>query len=1009
MRLALYPITRHQAGLLTWFLAASMALQAAGETPPHYLARVRQVEDGLPGNDVTSVLQTHDGYIWVGTRSGLARFDGAHFTVFDGSNTPEMQSPHVTCLFEAPDGVLWIGHENGELTRYQNGTFEAVPVHADWRGGKIFAIAADRAGDIWLVNQLGELARLKDGRVIPSPPGPVTRLIALARKPKGGFWIQRDSQVAAVEDGQLKPLPLFEDGATNQYVQGIAFSRDGGLWIMVEQHIRKWKNHEWVTDAGLGPWGWSAVHTLIEMHDGLLAGCTVDHGLYLVKPGGPGLHFSRTNGFSTDWVTAVCEDREGDLWAGLGNGGLAVLRPVNATTISPPDQWQGRAILSVAAGADNALWVGTEGAGVYRFADGDWAHFDEQTGLSNRFVWSLTPGPQGNIWAGTWGNGAFRLSGPRFHSVLGFGNMSVGVLHRLRDGSVGVGTSLGLLRYEAGESVWLGRKPELDSPDVRAVTQAPDGTIWFGMSGGGLGYYRQGKLRQFRRHDGLSSDFVQCLHLEADGALWIGTFGGGLNRYGDGHFSVIGKKQGLPSEVICDIQDDEMGFFWISSHGGITRVSKADLNKCADGQLPKVHCLTYGLSDGLPTLECSGGFQPAGCRTTDGRLWFPTTKGLVSMDPKNVHTNRLQPPVLIEEMRVDGHRVTNNPAATVPLRIGPGRHRIEFDYTGLSFVAPERVRFKYRLAGLEPEWVDAGTKRSVTYSYIPPGNYAFHVTACNNDGIWQNAGAQMAFTVSPYFWQTWWFRLVGGIFTALAGGGIVWLDARRRTHRKLERVERQRAVEQERARIAHDIHDDLGSHLTRITMLSESARGEVESSTRVASDINQIYDTACELTRAMDEIVWAVNPKHDTLESLASYLEKLALDFLGIAGIRCRLDFPAQFPDWLLTAEVRHNLFLAYKEALNNVVKHAMASEVRVRIALHSSGFELSVEDNGRGFAVKMRELAVLNEPDHLTERNGLKNMMRRATAIGGRCEIRSAPGKGTTITFTVPIKTEEA
>src|ERR1035437_4733544 len=283
------------------------------------------------------------------------------------------------------------------------------------------------------------------------------------------------------------------------------------------------------------------------------------------------------------------------------------------------------------------------------------------------------------------------------------------------------------------------------------------------MYGGGMGCLRNGQIQLFRKQDGLASDFVQCLHLDREGALWIGTSGGGLNRLKQGRFAAINRKQGLPDGFICDIEEDGRGFFWISSHGGIFRVSKEELDRCADGQVKEVHCLSYGLSDGLPTLKCSGGLQPAGCRTPDGRLWFATSKGLVAIDPQNVETNLLAPPVVIESLLVDGRLVDERTRLGSSVKIPPGRHRFEFQYTGLSFVAPEKVRFKHCLKDLDADWVEAGNKRSANYSYIPPGNYTFHVTACNNDGVWNETGAEVAFTVLPFFWQTLWFRVLGGV------------------------------------------------------------------------------------------------------------------------------------------------------------------------------------------------------------------------------------------------------
>ncbi len=989
---------------LYWQLGCPEIL-AAPPLEPHWFTRFwKGGDNGLPENNVTSVLQTRDGYLWLGTRSGLARFDGARFTVFNNNNTPEMHSSHVTALYEADNGVLWIGYDTGELTSYDSGVFHDTPVHAAWRGGKISAICSDAAGDVWLLNQHGELARIRDGLIIPWVSSGTVHQLALLRNPAGGIWAQRDSDVSLLADGKLQSI--FEASSTNLYIQGICPARDGGLWVMMEGRIRKWQNKQWTLDYEHAPWDMPPTPNLIETREGYLAVGTADHGLYLVSPGNGNLRFCRTNGFSSDWINALCQDREGNLWVGTGNGGLAMLRVVNVKTLSPPDEWQGRAVLSVDAGGDGTLWAGTEGAGLYSFQDGNWTNYGVASGLRHYYVWAVAPDAPGGVRVGTWGGGIYQQKNGSFETNESLGSFFVAALCAAHDGGTFAGTSEGLMHLEADRTTWLARKPELLSPDVRTVCEGTDGTIWFGMSGGGLGRLQNGKLRQFRRGDGLSSDFVQCLHLETDGTLWIGTFGGGLNRFKNGQFVAIRRSQGLRDEVICDIQDDGQGYFWISSHGGIMRINKAELTRYADGDTTQLHCLTLGLSDGLPSLECSGGFQPASCKTADGNLWFPTAKGLVSVDPKVIKINPYPPPVVIEEVRVDGQAVTNNATDAKTLQIAPGRHRLEFDYAGLSFVAPERVRFKYRLEGLDHEWVDAAEKRLADYSYIPPGNYVFRVTACNSDEVWSEAGASLAFTVLPYFWQTWWFRMVAALGAALVVGGSVLIGTRRRMRLKLDRLEREQAVERERTRIAKDIHDDLGASLTRISMISQSARASIEEPTKILRFLDQIFLTARESTRALADIVWAVNPSHDTLDSLAAYLQKFAQNFLRDANVRCRIDMPLELPMWPLTADIRHNLLLAFKEAVNNVVRHANATEIRISLKVEPQSFALTIQDNGCGFKVPVYLDVTATTSEQSPAANGLKNMSLRLGEIGGHFEIVSSEGAGTKITFFLPVPT---
>ena len=989
------------------WLALTLALVAAplllrASAPPNYFTRTWQVEQGLPQNKITAVVQTRDGYLWAGTYNGLARFDGVRFTVYDDNNTPELHSRRITSLFEAGDGTLWIGTESGDVSLYKEGHFTAVPVHANWSRGKIYAITADGAGDVWLFNEMGQLARVRDSQVLSPPAGIISKVVSLARGQDGTIWVAREGVVSALKNGQLTV-----EVTTNDYVQGICAAREGGFWVACNGGIRKWRDGQWITDGLPAPWGWNTVPNLLESSAGVLAAGTSGDGLWLNFPGStnaPAAHLDRTNGLPSDWVISMWEDREKNIWCGTG-AGLAVIRPGNLEAMAPPDRWKSCAVLSVLPTPDGALWVGTEGAGLYRWQNGRWTNFYTEQGIRNPYVWSLAADRTGQIWAGTWGGGLFVQKGDVFDFAPGLETFRSPIPALLfLDDRLWLGTPTGALCYHAGKLESFNEIAGLPLGDVRAITRDRTGAVWFGTAGGGLVCLREGHFRRFNKSNGLSSDFIECLLAADDGALWLGTFGGGLNRFKDGRFSVINRAQGLPNNVIGHLETDDRGFFWMSSYGGILRASEADLNHCADGRLAGVSILNYGINDGLPTLECSAGLQLGGGKTADGRLWFPTAKGLVAVNPAGVQMNPLPPPVCIEEMQVDDKPFATGHTLGL-LQIPPGRHRIEFAYTGLSLVAPEKVRFKCRLDNLETEWADAGTKRVATYNYIPPGNYSFAVKACNNDGVWNETGASLKFEVLPYFWQTLWFKVVGGLATVLAASVVVWFDTRRRMRRRLELVERQRDIERERSRIARDIHDDLGAQLTRITMMSESTCGDLTNPLRTAAGLAKIYDTARDLTRSMDEIVWAVSPRHDTLEGLATYLEKFAQDWLATAGFRCRLDLPLQFPEWHLTSEVRHNVFLAFKEALHNSVKHSGASEVLIQLVVKPKSFELSLADNGRGFAIGDKAKNVAPAPGRLASGNGLENMRQRLAAIGGDCEIQTTPGTGTRVIFSVPLK----
>ncbi|MEJ5237748.1 MAG: two-component regulator propeller domain-containing protein [Limisphaera sp.] len=989
--------------VLVWLLG--IRLGAGEEAAPAYFFQVWGTDEGLPQSSVAALAQTREGYLWLGTYAGLVRFDGVRFVVFDAGNTPGLSSSRVTALYEDAEGRLWVGHENGSVSVRESGRFRPVPVPPGWGTGKVLAIVADEQEQIWLVDEEGLLVRVSDGRRLLPETGGGRGLVSVARGANKEVWIARNGRVSRLWRGEVAPVAFEKEGEPG-FVQGICASRRGGFWVSYSGELARWAGGRWQETRNRAPWYSTGVPVMLELSDGTVAAATTEAGLFLVPPRGQALHFTRTNGLPQDWVRSLCEDHEGNLWAGVGSAGLVAVRPSKVWTPAPPDRWQGRAVLCVMADRRGALWIGTEGAGLYRWHEGRWERFAVESGLSNLFVWSVAEDASGQMWVGTWGGGVFvQQADGRFDPPAGLEVLTPPVLAILPDpdGTVWLGTGEGLIEYRAGQTRRYGRAEGLEAPDVRTLLRTPDGAVWFGMSGGGLGRLHQGQLRQWRRSDGLPSDYVQALWRDEQGALWLGTAGDGLVRFFQEAFAAVGPSQGLPSGVICHIAPDDSGSIWLASYNGLIRVAKAELDRVASGSTEPLRSLVYGRGEGMPTLECSGGLQPAGCRTADGRLWFATQKGLVGVDPHVVKINRQPPPVVIEEVRVNG-RLTAEPAAGAhAVRIPPGRHRLEFRYTGLSFTAPEKVRFRFRLAGVDRDWTEAGTERTAVYQYLPPGDYVFHVIACNNDGIWNSTGARVAFVVEPFVWQTWWFRLGA----ALAGAGAVALGvariARARLRRKLERLERQQALERERARIAKDMHDELGASLTRITLLSQTARAELHDPQTVAEGLDRIYTTARELTRALDEIVWAVNPQHDTLDSLATYLGRFAQEFLAAARVRCRLDVPVHLPAWPLTAEVRHNLFLAFKEALHNAVKHSGAAEVRIALETEAHGFVLQVEDNGRGFHLPPPGPT---GPDSSSPRgNGLHNMRQRLADIGGSCHIESTPGRGTRILFRVPVR----
>lgn len=960
-----------------------------------------QTEQGLPQSAVSCVLQTGDGYLWIGTFNGLARFDGVRFVVFDSSNTPELSSNRVTCLSEDRQGSLWVGLENGTVSRLKDGLWSHSAAPRNWPGGAIEKLGVDADGDLWLLHRSGLLVRWQDGRVIaPGPADGRATVPSLIEGASGKLWVQRNHALSSIDKGELVAAHT-SDSKHGTAVLAACESRNGGIWTVLSDGICLWRDGVPVVDLGPPPWGVGFVSQMIETRSGQVVIGTLEHGLFLLSPDAPPRQISRNEGLAHDWVRSLCEDREGNLWVATG-GGLHELRPYRVAMIQTSDEWEGRAVRSICRSRDGAIWAGTEGAALYRLQGSSSKQLSRAEGVNSPFIWSVLEDREGKVWAGSWGQGLFVRQGEVFKAAPGWNAAAnvVAALYQAPSGTMWAGSNLGAARLIDQQWQCFTDAGGESFGDVRAILEESPDVVWFGTSGNGLICWRQGAMTRFRKTDGLPNDFVWSLYLDREGVLWIGTAGGGLGRMKNGKVAAVGTRQGLPNNVVCHIEEDDSGHLWISSYGGLFRVSKDELNRCADGTLSKVFCLVLDKSDGLTTGECSGGFQPSGFRSDDGRLWFPTTKGLAIVDPARLATHPVAPPVVVEEIVVDEEIQPKGTTITVP----PGPHRVEIRYTALSFLAPAKVRFRHRLSGLEEGWIEAGSQRMAHYSYLPPGRYDFRVTACNDDGVWNETGAGIALIVQPHLWQTWWFRAGSIAGSAILLTAIVRLVVWRRARRRLELIERQRALERERSRIAQDIHDDLGASLTRISLLSQSVRadfGEHES----ADDLDQICTTARTLTRAMDEIVWAVNPRHDSLDSLVTYLGRFAPQFLESAGIRCRIDFPLQLPSVPLSAEVRHNLFLAVKEALHNLVKHAHANEVSMALEKTADGFTLSVRDDGKGFPTEGSHGDAVSgfANGRAGGGNGLGNMRRRLAEIGGRCAIESARGRGTQISFHVP------
>jgi signal transduction histidine kinase/ligand-binding sensor domain-containing protein len=964
-------------------------------------------EGSLPQSSVISMIQSHDGYLWLGTLDGLVRFDGVRFSVFDESNTTNLSSIQIVKLFEDGQSNLWIGTQSSGAMLVTNGQILKLDIGLGRRKGHLVSICQDLIGAVWMLTEDRELARYWNGKVdvwnIPGENYIVGRSV-MAEK-SGTVWVGTDNQMFGLDPSGVHskaPLPQLQNVPVEQ-LDFLLASRDGGYWRIADGRIQKFSGAQLQKDLGPYPWARTrsdVVQAACEDGAGNLIVGTLGQGVFWFDTHGHATHISTTNGLSNDYVRSLAMDSEGSLWVGLD--GDPALNRVKQSIFRVLDSSAGLDVQSVSPDKQGGLWFSPHDEDVRYFKDGTTISVGSNPGPLNRLnPKAVLVDRNQDVWVATVGASLFHLEGNMFRhvSVPDAVNPEISALYQAHDGRLLLGTQGGLAQWNGQQWSLVTTNDGLSANLVRAITDDAQGNLWIGTEQGGLDLLRDGKFTSFRKSNGFPSDNISCLYLDTNGVLWIGTIGNGLIRLENGRWTHYTAKNGLPSNSIDYIIEDDQGFLWVGSNVGLMRIGKRSLNDFAAGTVDFLICRGYDKRDGLPINECTYGSQPAACRTPDGMLWFPTTAGLASVNPSEIQINTNPPPVMIESVVVGDEQPTNGLHTPPPtaVTIPPGKENLEIQYTSLNLAAGSRTFFRYRLEGYQTAWIEAGKVRFARYPNLPPGNYKFQVQACNEDGVWNRTGAILMVVVLPPFWDTWWFRTALGL--ALLGIiiGAVHYISTQKLNRQLAGLRQEQALEKERARIARDIHDQVGASLTQLSLLGEMVEADKNVPEEAESHARQISQTARETAHALDEIVWTVNPSNDTLDGLVNYICKNAQEYLAVAGLRFRLDVPSQLPPLEISPEARHNVFLAAKESVTNIVRHAHASEAWLRLRLEADQFTLEIEDNGRGPAGSKEKAA--------QSRNGLRNMRRRMEDVGGQFFIGPGKDGGTLVRLNVPLR----
>lgn len=939
-------------------------------------------ENGLPQNTVHAIAQTRDGYIWIGTEEGLARFDGVKFTVFDKQNTPEFKSNYIRNLFADRQGALWIATAQG-LVRMLNGKFKLFTRDDGLPSETIQAVYEDREGNLWVATANG-LGLLKSGGLTTFTTK--ERLIsgsiqALFEDAGGALWIATPYGVGRIKDGKFTNYTV-RDGLGSNSVRAIQQDRSGRLWFGSLGGLTSFDGNRFTTYTTRDGLPNDRVISLNANRDG---------GLLIGTAGGLCRFIDgRFSGFnvgealSTSTILSLLEDREGNLWIGTESGGINLLKDTKFTTYTVKNGLSNDLIKSIHEDDQGNIWIGTDGGGLNLLKNGKLSVYSTREGLSSNVVQALFSDNAGNLWVGTPG-GLNRFNQGKFTtytSADGLANNDVRSIYLDHRGSLWIGTRGGLTRMSNGVFKTFTEVDGLPNDLITTLYEDTKGNLWIGTFGG-LARLTNEEFTIFTIRDGLSSDAVISLHEDSDGTLWIGTNGGGLNRLKDGRFTTYITSNGLLDDVVYRILEDGRNHLWLSCRKGIFHISKKELDEFAAGSVASIAPVAYGTADGMMTRECSGGGDPAGWRGNDGKLWFPTLKGVAMIDPERIKTNSQAPPVVIEQIRIDDKSF----APSERLELPAGTTRFDLYYTAPSFVAPEKVRFKYKLEGFDTDWIDSGTRRIAYYTNLRPGTYTFRVIASNNDGVWNETGSAFTLYLKPYFYQTYWFYALCLLVLVM----LAWLLYRLRVRGMQAQFN---AVLAERTRIAREIHDNLAQEMAAISVQLELVARTMPSGTAM-THLDRVRQQVRHGIAEARRYVWAL--RSPTLENndLPTALAETARRLTYETTIQAQVEVNGTFRP--LAQSVEDNLLRIGQEAINNAVKHAQAQRILVNLVFDARRVQLIVRDDGRGFD---NQAAGNGRAGHF----GLIGMQERAEQIGGTLSIQSTDGSGTEVVADVPI-----
>ena len=1000
--------------------AADPAAARTETEVPAYVVKSWQTADGLPQNSVGAIAQTPDGYLWIGTRGGLARFDGVRFRVYGLADG--LKSLSILALLEDGEGGLWIATRGGGLSHWRHGVITTLTTADGLAHNDVFAIARDGAGGLWVGTRRGLQHFGADGfKRIGEAEGVGSAVSGIAVSPADGVWFnQEGAGLFHYQGGRCEEV---EPAAKSRrlYPSSLLVDAAGALWL------------------GMG------------------------NGVVLRRHEGGWREFNSADGVPFSYIHCLAQGQSGEIWAGSAEEGLYVFRGGRFHAVGGMDA----AIRAVMTGRNGTVWVGTQTGGLVRLGQARVKSYSVGDASNHGQINGLVEDPAGRFWVATLGGGLFRgkldspQPVPQEGELVDTAFVSAGL--RARDGMVYFAGHCRVLRVDPGTGEFRATKVE-DNP--RCLCEGADGTIWLGTNegdlqclvngtpqavtngtfsssimalvretgpalwlatqGAGLIRWDAGKVRRWTTADGLPTDILLSLHWDTEGTLWIGTAGGGLAWLEKDQLHALNARQGLGDDVISQILSDDSGNLWLGCNRGIIRVSKRELRSVAAGESAAAHPLILDESDGLVTAECTGGYSPAGWRSPSGKLYFSTVRTIVAVDPARIAPAEDAPAVLIEDVNLDGKRV---PTQTGSLTVPPGTRELEIHFTAFNYAKPEQIRFRYRLGG--KDWTEIGRERSVRFSQLHPGNYAFELSAANQDGRWQDPGVRLAFQVQPSFWQTPWFQAV--VLASLVGfGGLTtWWEVRRRHRRTVAELNRTNQQQAEVAHVgrlavmgeltsslAHELNQPIGAILRNAEaaeIFLQNPSPDLDEIRAILADIRSDNHRAGAVIDRIRSMVKRRPFKSEVVDfhRLAVEVIQLVRPDAGMRNVHLTLEPVSSLPqvrgDRIQLQQVLLNLIINAMDAL----KDSTANDRRVTVRIQAAGshVEVAVCDSGHGIPPEM--LAHIFDPFFTTKPNGmgmgLPICLRIIEAHAGKLWAENNSDGGASFHVSLPVaKTAE-